>query len=535
MDTHFVGDATLDSAAALRACLPGEPEPGLGAALPDDPSRIDTRAVPPAAIEPGPHRRRALLAGVAIAAVAVIVGGGFLMSPYNKVVPVPPELSAVVFRAEAQIALLWHHVMPGRPPLYTASPERTAAAAPAPRPAAPASPQPAAPAPLAPAAALADIHPTTPPPAVVQPPYRPQPQEQELAEVLKLGGSAKPPATALSTGPAKPEPAHAQPPKPGAPPAAGVTPVVPSTGLASPPPGYVPHEPGTAPAIAATPVAETAPPAGTGVAGHPEPLPPPARPTLAPGAQTADRGLDARAPGADHAPGGAGVAPEEAPPPLAKAPEDSGATETAGAAHVVAVTPPDALGAARDLRAAPMSSDQQVQVLELVTQLATLIRDQRTQITNLQADVQRSAGATSAKLSDFERRLALVEAGTAMAAASGPPTTQPSAGTPTGADKPPTVPAALLSAREALDGAGQPPPATSIAQLGPQAASAPKQYRVQAASPGLAMLAEVDRGGGDGAQVAVQVGDTVPGYGRVLSVGQRGTSWVVQTEHGTIQ
>jgi hypothetical protein len=202
---------------------------------------------------------------------------------------------------------------------------------------------------------------------------------------------------------------------------------------------------------------------------------------------------------------------------------------------VVAVTPPDALDAARNLRAAPMSSDQQVQVLELVTQLATLIRDQRTQITNLQADVQRSAGATSAKLSDFERRLALVEAGTAMAAASGPPTTQSPAGTPTGVDKPPAVPAALLSAREALDGASHPPAATSIAHLGPQTPSAPKQYRVQAASPGLAMLAEVDRGGGDGAQVAVQVGDTVPGYGRVLSVGQRGRSWVVQTEHGTIQ
>jgi hypothetical protein len=237
MDTHIVGDPALDSAATLRARLPGEPEPGLDAALPDDPSRADTRTVPSPAIEPRPHRRRALLAGVAIAAVTMIVGGGFLVSPYDKVVPVPSGVNAVVFRAETQIALLWHHIVPGRPQLFTASPERTTAAAPEPHPAAPAPPQPAAPPPLAPAAALAGIQPTAPPPAVVQPAYRPQPQDQELAELLKLGGNAKPAATALPTGPAKPEPAHVEPPKPGAPLAAGVAPVVPSTGLASPPPG----------------------------------------------------------------------------------------------------------------------------------------------------------------------------------------------------------------------------------------------------------------------------------------------------------
>ena len=62
-----------------------------------------------------------------------------------------------------------------------------------------------------------------------------------------------------------------------------------------------------------------------------------------------------------------------------------------------------------------------------------------------------------------------------------------------------------------------------------------KRYRVQAASPGLALLAEIDRGGGDGAQLEVLVGDTVPGYGKITSIGQRGTAWVVTTEHGNIQ
>jgi hypothetical protein len=49
------------------------------------------------------------------------------------------------------------------------------------------------------------------------------------------------------------------------------------------------------------------------------------------------------------------------------------------------------------------------------------------------------------------------------------------------------------------------------------------------------MLTEVARGGGDGAQLQVTVGDTIPGWGRVKSVAQRGTSWVVSTEHGVIE
>jgi hypothetical protein len=51
----------------------------------------------------------------------------------------------------------------------------------------------------------------------------------------------------------------------------------------------------------------------------------------------------------------------------------------------------------------------------------------------------------------------------------------------------------------------------------------------------LALLAEIDRGGGEGAQIEVLVGDKIPGYGKITSIGQRGTAWVVATEHGTIQ
>ena len=69
----------------------------------------------------------------------------------------------------------------------------------------------------------------------------------------------------------------------------------------------------------------------------------------------------------------------------------------------------------------------------------------------------------------------------------------------------------------------------------PAVSAAGKSYRVQAASPGLALLAEVERGGGEGAQMQVIVGDTIPDYGRVKSIAQKGTAWVVTTEHGQIQ
>jgi hypothetical protein len=195
--------------------------------------------------------------------------------------------------------------------------------------------------------------------------------------------------------------------------------------------------------------------------------------------------------------------------------------------HEVAVGPGDVLAISPKLEAAPMAPQQQIQVLEMVTQMATLVRDQRTQIANLRADVLTNQKATSTKLSDFERRLVLVEAGSALVAASGTPA--PAAAVPGASSTPSGTTVALTSAKAALATAA-PPAAPAQPTSG-----TPEQYRVQAASPGLAMLAEVDRSGGDGAQQEVQVGDTLPGYGRVLSVSQRGTAWVVKTEHGTIQ
>jgi hypothetical protein len=41
--------------------------------------------------------------------------------------------------------------------------------------------------------------------------------------------------------------------------------------------------------------------------------------------------------------------------------------------------------------------------------------------------------------------------------------------------------------------------------------------------------------GGDGSPLEVQVGDIIPGYGKVLAVVQQGDSWIVQTQSGNIE
>ena len=56
-------------------------------------------------------------------------------------------------------------------------------------------------------------------------------------------------------------------------------------------------------------------------------------------------------------------------------------------------------------------------------------------------------------------------------------------------------------------------------------------YRIQAASPSLAML-----GTGDNAPpLEVAPGKTIPGWGRVSKIEQCGQSWVVVTDQGVIQ
>jgi hypothetical protein len=115
-----------------------------------------------------------------------------------------------------------------------------------------------------------------------------------------------------------------------------------------------------------------------------------------------------------------------------------------------------------------------------------------------------------AGMDDVRRRLALAEARNAISAAMAPTNPQPvSAAPPAQAPAPSAVPIA--------------------------ANTGPRRYHVQAASPGLAMLSELDQSGGEIRQIPVAPGDDVPGWGKVISISQRGAAWLVKTGHGVIQ
>jgi hypothetical protein len=373
--------------------------------------------------------------------------------------------------------------------------------------------------PFAPLASLAKVH-LPPRQAAVVPRYEPQTPGQDLSDIVAMQPVVHSPGPAEQSAQTTAKPPEAAPaPAPNA--------------QAAPPLGFVPHEPGSplaAPASgAASPIAAAAPP-------NAAPAAPPARGvrdiTRAVVAAATANGPAVAAPSAEtrRANPVSGASPSAGPaaatrPTLATA--GSGVAPRAGLApqassqlakpaQAVAAVMPDAAERALHLRAAPMTDDQQVQVLELVTDVAAMVHDLKQENASLRADFATTQADEHDRLKDLERRVALAEARAATSAAAADPA-QPA----------PAVAAASTAGPVSIVRAS-----TALPAVVPAAA---KRYRVQAASPGMAMLTEVERGGGDGAQLEVTVGDTIPGWGKVLSVEQRGTSWVVSTQHGVIE
>jgi hypothetical protein len=159
----------------------------------------------------------------------------------------------------------------------------------------------------------------------------------------------------------------------------------------------------------------------------------------------------------------------------------------------------DAVKVARELRAAPTTPPEPVQILELVTQIAAMVRDQRTETADLRADVQRTFAGTAAKLSDFERRLALAEARSAVASAADAGKLAPGLASAAATAKtgPPKAPVVLTCADAALAAAPSGAP-SAIASRPPRpvlrcwlrsivaAATAPSS-RCRSATPSRAM------------------------------------------------
>ena len=153
--------------------------------------------------------------------------------------------------------------------------------------------------------------------------------------------------------------------------------------------------------------------------------------------------------------------------------------------------------------------------LEKIAELGALVTRLTGQVKDLQDKVQTDSTGSDEKFADLTRRVALAEANRAVASAEN----AGSAGS-----------AAQAREKGSADGSE----AQERPRMKVSAADVKRTYRIQAASPGLAMLAAVD-GSPDDRPVEVAIGTELPGYGKVVSIEQHGEAWVVKADRGSIE
>lgn len=457
MDTHVPDNTIVPPLSSRRpqVALPGEETELPADTLPE--------LSEPETLPPRKSRRGALLGGVALTAVVLVAAGVFLVSPYNTILPIGVQGAVATARQGAQNTV--RHAADAMRGL------------------------------VAPAAQLA----TAPTPEAVPTPVREPPPhstpEAQLGEILAYQQRQGTPS------PSRPEAAPASERRP-----------VPSTPLA--------RRVGEAPVPSDQSAATPNPAVPEASLPQPAPLTPRAAlpvvaQNTAPPPPQAETAALAAAPVAPLPPtpmaGAAAAHAPVAPVPLVVLP--------VSAPPSPAATPVDPVAIAANLRPASMTTQQQVEVLGLVTEMAVIMRNREERDRQLQADLAATKERLEAATADFGRRLSLAEARGAMNAAMGavaPPAPAPVQTTAPQAATPVAVRAPASAAPATNDGVR-------------------RRYRVQAASPGLAMLSEVDRTGETGSQLQVAVGDDVPGYGKITAIAQQGSSWVVRAERGNIQ
>ena len=170
-----------------------------------------------------------------------------------------------------------------------------------------------------------------------------------------------------------------------------------------------------------------------------------------------------------------------------------------------------------EARARLEAEKAETHTLEKIAELGALVTRLTGQVKDLQDKVQTLSTGAEEKFADLTRRVALGEANRAVASAEN----AGSAGS--GAPAPPQE-KGPADGSEAQD-------RTRVKVAAPEVK---RTYRIQAASPGLAMLAAVD-GSPDDRPVEVAIGTELPGYGKVVSIEQHGEAWVVKADRGSIE
>ena len=547
MDTHY-SHLEPEPLLSPRAQLPDEPDLYAATHPEPDPSSV----APPVSPAPSParKRKRRLLAGVSVVAVLSAGGAAFLLSPLNTFVPLPPAVTALADDASRYVSSL---AIPARasvlvnqatqavvgllPQGQTQSAEPGTISANADAASSTRTPRSVQREPLvAPAASLAATRVPARPDAISAAPYTPKPHDQSLNELLQLRPNAD--ATARPSAPSPSAlPVSTTAPSGSAPAAATPSDASqPSRPVAAALPANTAREPGAASNAVPTAVASAEPAvlplrtsSATPVNAIPEPGMMPAEPGPAVRPQQLD--ITGAVTGAALGQPTNAVPPQTAPTsPTAPSPNAAIVTSFAAppeqpvaAANPMPATPetkPVTSASPTLVLAVPAGHQEQAEVLQFVTGLSGEIARLRSENETFRKDFARRSAEQESRMADLNRRVSVAEARAALrSAADAGKRDEPEA------DSTSRLVAAPVTA---------PPLQVVAARPSTQPASPRPRYHVQAASPGLALLAEIGRGGGDGAQLQVAVGDQVPGYGVVKSVAQRGPNWVVQTERGPI-
>jgi hypothetical protein len=148
-----------------------------------------------------------------------------------------------------------------------------------------------------------------------------------------------------------------------------------------------------------------------------------------------------------------------------------------------------------------------------IAQLAGIMTRLTGQVKDLQGAVQTMSSGSETKFADLTRRVSMSESKNAVAAAERASDSQSTEG----------------SAASSVGVTGQ----AQGARMKAAALDQKHNYRIQAASPGLAMLSAID-GGADTRPVEIAIGTDLPGYGKVRSIEQHGQAWIVKTDRGEI-
>jgi hypothetical protein len=221
-----------------------------------------------------------------------------------------------------------------------------------------------------------------------------------------------------------------------------------------------------------------------------------------------------------------------------------------------AATSPDAAGMAAASVPPVVTAQQLADTFVLTRQMGLLVRDVQAENERLRTQVAGLTGVLQTKAAEFEQRLAATAHDMRDAHDEN---AQLHAQVATLADALQTssrafeqrldlalprnpAPAAPSPGKQQAEAPALPAstPAGDSNPVGPEAtvaapARAARDYRVQAATFGIAVLVDANAAPGQAGRHLVAIGDQVPGVGRVTSITPRGTSWVVQTDHGAIQ